>query len=167
MSRTASVWVLILGFICLALPANAQNAGSTAKQQTLAAPELLGFQLSQAYGSLGAPDHVYSVRGAQPWKDDVVFFYPSHLYLYWYHDRVWQVRFDKDYDGTFLSLTMGLTREQVRSVLGKPLHIDTDWDLFQLQNGSPGNPDRGYPVRVRLFFSADRLSDAYIYRGDF
>ncbi len=123
-------------------------------------PELIGLELQTALRSFGPPQHVYPIRGDQPWQDDVVFFYSTHLYLYWYDDRVWQVRFDRNFEGSVLGLSMGASREDAQKSLGKPIASREDWEIFQL-------PDRGFPVRARLFFTSDRLSDIYIYRSDF
>ena len=140
---------------------------SAAQPASLTVPELIGLKLFQVFDSLGSPQQVYPIRGNQPWMDDVVFFYASHVYLYWYENRVWQVRFDKDYRGSFLSLSIGETREKARSELGAPLESEADWDLFQLADGTKANPDRGFPIRVRLFYDRSGISEAYIYRGDF
>jgi len=139
----------------------------TAQSASITVPQLIGLKLFQVFDSFGSPQQVYPIRGNQPWMDDVVFFYASHVYLYWYEDRVWQVRFDKDYHGSFLSLTIGETREEARAQLGTPLQSEADWDLFQLADGTKANPDRGFPIRVRLFYDKSGISDAYIYRGDF
>ncbi len=147
----------VLGTLLLSSSAYAQAERSGAPPS---GPELLGMQLDQAVESFGPPQHVYSVRGDRTWQDDVVFFYSTHLYLYWFDDRVWQVRFDEHFEGTFLGLAMGASRADTTGVLGKSIAAESDWEIFQL-------PDRGFPVRARLFFTAGKLSDAYIYRSDF
>jgi hypothetical protein len=53
-----------------------------------------------------------------------------------------------------------MSRENVLQVLGRAFTEAEDSLVFYL-------PDRGYPVRLRLFFKGDVLSDAYLYRGDF
>jgi hypothetical protein len=142
----------------------AGGASGSSPQGSLASPpagpELLGLTLADAITSFGPPQHVYPVRGDRPWKDDVVFFYSTHLYLYWYDDRVWQIRFDEHFEGSFLGLSMGEDRTAAARKLGKPLAAKDDWDIFQLS-------DRGFPVRARLFYTAGRISDVYIYRSDF
>ena len=137
--------------------------GPVAASGTSATPSgaaLLGMRIGQAYHAFGVPAHIYPIRGEKAWQDDVVFFYPTHLYLYWYDDRVWQIRFDERFEGSFLNIAMGASREEAQRVLGKPLAAQDDWVIWQL-------PDRGFPVRARLFFRDDRLCDAYIYRSDF
>ncbi|HUX22412.1 MAG TPA: hypothetical protein VMW69_14305 [Spirochaetia bacterium] len=121
---------------------------------------LLGMTLSKATSDFGAPEQVFPVRGTQAWQDDVVFYYPDHSYLFWFRDRVWQVRVDRRFSGSILGLTMGDTRAQVDDILGAPFHEGQQSEIYIL-------PDQGYPVRARLFFTEDKLSDLYVYRGDF
>jgi hypothetical protein len=92
----------------------------------------------------------------------VVFFYPGHLYLFWYQDRVWQARVDEHHGGGFLAargLAMGARREEVLGLLGPPMRELGDSLVYHLE-------DRGYPVRLRLYFREGLLADAYCYRGD-
>ncbi len=122
---------------------------------------LLGMTLKTATETFGAPEQVFPVRGRSAWEDDVVFYYPDHSYLFWFRDRVWQVRVDRRFVGTVIGgVSMGDSRGAVEQVLGKPFHVGLDSEIFIL-------PDRGFPVRARLFFTDDRLSDLYVYRGDF
>lgn len=121
---------------------------------------LLGMTLKEAAAAFGPPEQVFPVRGAKPWEDDVAFYYRDHSYLFWFRDRVWEVRVDRRFGGTAIGVRMGETRAEVAKVLGKPFHVGTDSEIFIL-------PGRGYPVRARLFFTEDHLSDLYVYRGDF
>ena len=121
---------------------------------------LLGMTLAAAMAEFGAPEEVFPLRGRKAWEDDVVFYYPDHSYLFWFRNRVWQVRVDRRFSGSILGLKMGESRNKVRDVLGAPFHTGNDSEIFIL-------PDRGFPVRARLFFAADELSDVYVYRGDF
>ncbi len=125
-------------------------------------PALVGLTLPGALQSFGAPEQVYCARGAESWQDDVVFYYPSHLYLFWYQNRVWQARVDAQHSGDFLAspaLAMGSSREEVLAALGAPMRELGDSLVYHLE-------DRGYPVRLRLYFREGRLADAYCYRGD-
>jgi hypothetical protein len=122
-------------------------------------PALVGLTLSEALERLGAPEEVFAARGAEAWEDDVVFYYPRHLYLFWYQNRVWQARLDARYEGRFLALSMGLSRAEVVAALGAPMRELPDSLVYQLE-------DRGYPVRLRLYFEEDRLVDAYCFRAD-
>jgi hypothetical protein len=122
-------------------------------------PELVGLTLAEALERLGAPAEVSTVRGEEAWQDDVVFFYPRHLYLFWYQNRVWQARLDDRYEGRFLGLGMGASRAEVLAALGSPMKELEGSLVYQLE-------DRGYPVRLRLYFEEERLVDAYCYRAD-
>jgi hypothetical protein len=91
----------------------------------------------------------------------VVFYYADNLYLFWFQNRVWQVRMDARYSGPVLGkISLGQSREEVVSELGLPFHSDDESIMYNL-------PPLGYPLRIRLFFEDSRLSDVYIYRGDF
>jgi hypothetical protein len=54
---------------------------------------------------------------------------------------------------------MGAGRGEVLAVLGAPMKELPESLVYQLE-------DRGYPVRLRLYFEEDHLVDAYCYRGD-
>jgi hypothetical protein len=133
-----------------------------APAQGLDLPALVGLTLEQAFQRLGAPQRLFCARGQESWQDDVVFYYPGHLYLFWYQDRVWQARVDEGHEGGFLAareLAMGARREEVLAALGPPMRELGDSLVYHLE-------DRGYPVRLRLYFREGRLADAYCYRGD-
>jgi hypothetical protein len=121
----------------------------------------IGYTLVQATEEFGSPTEVFSLRGEQPWHDDVVFYYDTdHFYLFWWDNRVWQIRFDQRYTGQVVGVHMGEARAEIKKLLGNAFH-ETDQDLYyQL-------PDRGFPVRARLVFAKDKLSDIYLYRSDF
>lgn len=121
---------------------------------------LLGMTLQEATNAFGAPVDVFPLRGHHAWEDDVVFYYADHSYLFWFRNRVWEVRVDRRFTGTALGVKMGESKAQVQKVLGKPFHIGKSSEMFIL-------PNRGFPVRARLFFSKGRLSDLYVYRADF
>lgn len=123
---------------------------------------LVGLTPPEAFERFGAPTEVFAARGAENWQDDVVFFYPSHLYLFWNQNRVWQARVDERYSGSFLAsraLAMGAGRTEVLTLLGPPMRELGDSLVYHLE-------DRGYPVRLRLYFREGLLADAYCYRGD-
>jgi len=123
--------------------------------------EKIGYTLAQALGELGPPSSVFSVRGTESWHDDVVFYYSGdHFYLYWWDDRVWQVRFDKRHRDMIFGVSMGHSRKVVRELLGVPFS-ETETDLYYNLR------DRGFPVRLRLAFDKGVLSDLYAYRSDF
>ncbi|MBN2551821.1 MAG: hypothetical protein JXB06_03580 [Spirochaetales bacterium] len=143
-----------LAALALLLPAAAVSA-----QQNPDISSLIGLNLEEAFERLGAPAQVYVLRGTEPEQDDVVFYYSSHLYLFWYGNRVWQVRTDRRYPGQVFSLYMGDPREQVIETLGRPILELEDCLVFHVE-------DRGYPVQARLYFEDGALSDLYCFRGD-
>jgi hypothetical protein len=155
--------VLLLTALLGAAGAGAQEGPPTAAPGApLEAPALIGLGLADVFARLGAPAEVLAVRGPSPGEDDVVFYYPQHLYLFWFQNRVWQVRFDRRHDGAPFAVRMGSTRSQVAEALGPlgpPLGELPDGVVYQLE-------DRGYPVRLRLYFEEDRLVDLYCYRAD-
>jgi hypothetical protein len=121
---------------------------------------IIGMELKQAFDAFGAPREVFSFRGPEEWQDNVVFFYPNYTYLFWYRNRVWQVRCDGRFGGTLFGLSFGMGRKAVKEKLGRPL-ADQDGSLyFDIDGGK-------YPIRVRLVFAAESLSDVYVYRSDF
>ncbi|RKX79024.1 MAG: hypothetical protein DRP87_04555 [Spirochaetes bacterium] len=121
---------------------------------------LLGLDPAEALKKLGPPAEVFPLRGDEESQDDVVFYYDNHLYLFWYNNRVWQVRLDRRFEGAIAGISMGDSKEKIIDILGKPFYCDSESCIFLL-------PDKGYPVRARLFFNSDSLYDAYIYRSDF
>jgi len=128
-------------------------------EEALDLSALIGLTLEEAYQSLGVPLEVYPLRGTEPGQDDVVFFYPWHLYLFWFQNRVWQARIDGRYQGTVFSVSMGASRQRVLDVMGRPFQEFEDSLVFHIE-------DRGYPVQARFYFENERLSDVYCFRGD-
>jgi hypothetical protein len=120
---------------------------------------LVGLGLGEALERFGPPLAVGALRGQEPWQDDVVFSYPGGLQLFWYRDRVWQVRLDAHYDGRVYRLRIGSSRERVLEVMGPPWREEEQALVYQLE-------DRGYPIRLRFYFEEDRFVDLYCYRGD-
>lgn len=122
--------------------------------------EPLGWTVPESFEHLGAPESVFAFRGTVPGEDNVVFYYPDHLYLFFFQDRVWQVRTDSRREGETDGVRMGMSRAEITEIWGAPVN-DTDpqptWVL----------PDAGYPVRIRLYFDEnDLLDDLYVYRAD-
>ena len=157
---TATVPALLLLLWLAAGVCGAQEAVRSGPELDLAS--LVGLTLPQTFELLGAPEQMFSARGEEGWQDDVVFYYPSHLYLFWYRNRVWQARVDEHHDGSFLAspaLAMGASREQALAALGPPMRELGDSLVYHLE-------DRGYPVRLRLYFRDGQLADAYCFRGD-
>jgi hypothetical protein len=120
----------------------------------------IGLDIPAAVAALGLPQEMFTYRGGEEKQDNVVFYYPDFLYLFWYKNRVWQVRCDRRFTSTVFGLTLGASREQVERTSLRPLAPNGDSLYFDLSDGS-------FPLRVRLVFTASVLSDLYVYRSDF
>jgi hypothetical protein len=152
-------------------------------QQLEGGLSLLGREPGQWFPPLGAPDEIYPLRGRVPEEDDILCVYSAGLALYLYENRVWQVQIgswghaghhgdDGDDDGsTGIAdliqrsmekgpLRFGAGREEFESLLGSPWYRDRNSFVYLL-------PDRGYPIRLRLFFGPHGLDDIYLFRSDF
>jgi hypothetical protein len=136
-------------------------AAPHAAADTIDATRLLGMDPAAAVAALGAPGQLFAWRGSEPARDTVVFYYPDAMYLFWYKDRVWQVRFDRRYPGSVLGLTMGMFRDLALAVIGGRPSVASGDSLYVDLAASP------FPVRARLVFDGDVLSDLYVYRSDF
>jgi hypothetical protein len=121
---------------------------------------LIGLDISAAVAALGLPQQMFTWRGAEEREDNVVFYYPDFLYLFWFKDRVWQVRCDRRFASTVFGYTLGASREEVERASLRTLTPNGDSLYFDLSDGS-------FPLRVRLVFTASVLSDLYVYRSDF
>ena len=118
----------------------------------------LGLTPETAYRDRGAPAEVYPLQIAEGrWQ--VVHFYGDHTYLFWSSNRIWQVRLDKLWTGTFLGLSMGIPRADAEAQLGEPVARNENWSVWNL-------PYETFPRRLRLVFTEGVLSDAYFYRSD-
>ncbi len=122
--------------------------------------KIVGMDLKTATDSFGLPQSMFSFRGSAADRDDVVFYYSNHVYLFWFHDRVWQVRYDMRFSGSVFGVTLGTPREQIQADFSRPLLPLDDSLYFDVDTA-------GYPVRVRLVFAYGCLSDVYVYRSDF
>lgn len=137
----------LLVSLCL-YSASAQNAMENPAAWIGATPE-------QVIGALGAPQALYAVRGPEPWQDDVVFVYDT-IELYWFKDRVWQVR-----ASSALGLHSGDTRETARAILGEPLRREEHAFVYQLASSA-------WPLRLQVRFAPNgSVSDLFFYRADF
>jgi hypothetical protein len=122
--------------------------------------QFIGLDLKSALDALGAPQAVFSFRGQVEAQDNVVFFYRDFLYLFWYRNRVWQVRCDRRFARPLFGVAMGMPREVIERSSPRQFISKGDSLFFDLEEAK-------YPLRVRLVFSNDALSDIYIYRSDF
>lgn len=121
---------------------------------------IIGFTLRDCYEVLGIPDEVTVMRGEAVEKDVVVFFYEESLYLYWYDNRVWQVRYDERFSGDFRGIRIGMTRSEVLRTLAEPMI--REWNLYVYSID-----DRGFPIHMAVYFERSRVIDIYVYRADF
>lgn len=122
---------------------------------------LLGWTLEEAFEKLGPPMNVLPLRGEQEWQDDVVFHYGSGLSLFWFQDRVWQVRIDSSFSGNFMDLKIGLSPEEVSRILERPpASSGEDWEVYFL-------PGYDFPLGLQVFYRENQAVDYYLYRGDF
>jgi len=122
--------------------------------------DFLGMDMKAVSDSLGVPQDMFSFRGSDDSRDSVVFYYPDHVYLFWYKDRVWQVRYDKRYTDPVRGFTLGMTMAQAQAAATQTLVPNGDSLYFDIN-------ERAWPVRVRLLFTGDILTDVYVYRSDF
>jgi hypothetical protein len=121
---------------------------------------LIGLDLPGAVGAVGLPQRMFAYRGVEEGQDNVVFYYPDYRYLFWYKDRVWQVRCDRRFTGHVFGLGLGMSRDEVEKASQRQLVPNGDSLYFDLDGAK-------FPLRVRLVFAADVLTDLYVYRSDF
>ncbi len=154
--------MLLAFLLCVALAPRALAVetapGATSPDEFDPRP-LLGMDPASALTAFGAPREIFALRGHSEAEDDVVFFYEQFLYLFWFQNRVWQVRFDRRFDGRVLGLAIGMSRVQVEAACPAPL-TGQDGSLYFDLDGCP------CPARVRLLFDAEGLADIYVYRSD-
>jgi hypothetical protein len=151
--------VRVILTLAIVLAFSAHLIAQSAIMEDAAAP-YLGLGLADALTRFGAPDTVFAVRGIEAWQDDVVFSYASGFSLFWFGDRLWQIRFAVPYAGSVYGLSLGDPADKVFSLLGEPFEAPEGALVYRL-------PYQGYPVRLRLVVKEGRLADAYLYRADF
>lgn len=159
MLRKLLVLIVFSSIAVLNIPVSAaQEPGPLPHALELSAS--LGWSPSEAISWRGSPMSLFSYRGLTEFEDNVVFYYPDHTYLFWFQDRVWQLRVDERWTGEIDGVSMGMSLESIVNLWGPPINNRDEHPTWTL-------PDRGYPVRIRLYFDENRqLNDLYIYRGD-
>jgi hypothetical protein len=120
----------------------------------------LGMTPVQAIQSFGAPHSMYIQPGPAEWQQDIVFYYSDHSYLYWFNNRVWQVRFDRRHGEPIFGISMASSLSRVRNQLGEPLFESESELIYPVV-------ERGFPLRARFIFEDTRLIEVFIYRSDF
>jgi hypothetical protein len=156
--RRRTLPVLFAALLAI-LPASAQEPASA--QGSPEPSRVIGMELKSAIDAFGFPQSMFTFRGSDESRDDVVFYYPAHMYLFWFKDRVWQVRFDRRSTAGFRGVVPGMTRQEVEAtVKERPLVTSGDSLYYDLDAGS-------FPIRVRLVFAGSDLTDIYVFRSDF
>ena len=121
---------------------------------------LIGLDPASALKTLGPPFEVFSYRGVEEAEDNVVFFYPDFTYLFWFRNRVWQVRCDQRFKGAVFGLKLGMRRDEVGAA--------AEWAQTEIGDSVYFDFIKAdYPIRVRLVFSGGILHDVYVYRSDY
>jgi hypothetical protein len=144
--------VLLVLLAALALPAAADSG--------IEPTRAIGMGLKTAVETFGLPQSMFSFRGSEEARDDVVFYYADHMYLVWYKDRVWQVRYDRRSNAVVHGVSLGMSRQEVEAAVPeRPLVENGDSLYFDLAGP--------FPIRVRLVFAGGTLSDIYVFRSDF
>ena len=120
----------------------------------------IGMGPAEAFESFGVPEELFVHRGTTPAEDDVVFFRDG-IYLFWFENRVWQVRADRSSGAVLAGVAIGDTRNDVLRLLGAPLAVDLQSHFWELRR-------EAYPLRLRVVFNQKGLvDDLYLYRGDY
>jgi hypothetical protein len=147
MARTR---VLVSVLLAVAFSSSAQTADPA---------DLIGMDPPAAFTALGPPREIFAWRGVEPAEDNIVFFYPDFRYLFWFANRVWQVRYDNRYAGTVMGFSIGMGRAEAEATgqgrlqeSGGSLYLAVDTGRF--------------PVRLRLAMVDGRVADIYVYRSD-
>lgn len=124
----------------------------------------LGLGIEDLFSSDAVPLHIYPQRGVEADEDNVVFFYGEGFSLFLFKNRVWQVRYDRRAPILPDSLFIGQERSKILSFFLEqelaPLTSGDDSLTYSLR-------ERPWPIRMKLFFSEDKLDDLYVYRADF
>ena len=159
--KNAGKFLFSFGILVVLLFISSPGFGEEkALEAILEGGQCVGYTISQVWTTFGPPEEIYPIRGDNEKEDNVVFYYPDHYYLFFFHNRVWQVRMDRRYQGRPLDLPLLSDREKVENLLGPPF-AEVDGSLIYHLRFT------GYPIRGRLFFEEGKLIDVYIYRGDY
>ena len=122
--------------------------------------EYIGLTPSEVVENFGAPDVVYSERGLEEHEDDVIFFYNNRVYAYFNNNRVWQLRVDSLYESLLEGIGIGSSSSAVKDALGEAYKVYEDSAVYR-------RPDAGFPIYLRVYYLNDKVSDLYLFRGDF
>jgi len=114
----------------------------------------VGMKLEDMLKRFGTPQAVYVSRGDEHWQDDVVFAYGEGDF-YVYRDRVWQVGIK-----SVFGIKTGDVKAVSLLVLGETVLDEGDYLLYRVPGG-------GWPVSLRINFSAGKVSAIFVYRTDY
>jgi hypothetical protein len=154
---------------CLRSEAEENAAGAQAGAASVAAPgaasvaaplekvfdplPLIGLDPAAAFGTFGPPLEIF------PFEQTVVFYYPDHKYLFWFQNRIWQVRVDRRYELPTMGFRMGEGKAETTARIGRLFKESGDAVSFHIA-------EAGFPMEARLIFEDGKLSDLYVYRSD-
>ncbi|MDR2748178.1 MAG: hypothetical protein LBB77_12135 [Treponema sp.] len=145
-------------FLALGLyPLSGQAAQESSSPDTgSTGPEaLIGLTLEGLYGRFGVPQAVRSVRGGEPWQDDVVLVYPQGDF-YVYRDRVWQLGIP-----AIRGIRLGDSREAVILALGEDALEGEACFILPIR-------DQPWPMVLRVNMGgASQVAGIFVYRSDF
>ncbi len=128
--------------------------------QAAEASALIGMDPPTLLATLGFPQQLLTQRGEAADQDNVVFFYPDCRSVFWYQNRVWQVRFDRRYIGTIMGYRIGMHRGVAEAVA--PGRLEANGDSLYLTIDT-----LRFPMRLRLVLADGAVADMYLYRSDF
>lgn len=153
------LFCLVFCVLAMVFSVQAQNS---APIEPLDLISLLGYTPELVLARLGAPSRVRAVRGAEVWQDDVVFEYPLlAISLFFWEDRVWQVRLDQGFSGRLMGVDLVLDADRIVAGFGAARSAGDFWQEWAIAGNS-------WPVRLRLVFHVDEKPGvAYVYRADF
>ena len=167
MTKSKLLALAAIIYLAVILPLHSQSRENPVPQPQAHAENLLGLSPAEVFEKLGAPESVYPLRGKAHWQDDVIFYYSSNLYIFFFDNRVWQIRCDHRSKDKVVGITPGMKKSAVRGVIGKPYHSEESEDIY-LNPAGITRIEKGYPVRLRLIYDKDNiLFDIYLYRGDY
>jgi len=162
--KTRSLSTLAALFFAVASAAQTPTPPLGAQAPAISIPDdpssLLNLTLETAWSQFGSPKRLLSVRGEEPWQDDVAFEYEGGVSIFWYREHLWQIRLAKGYSGSCFGLFLGDTSEKALSLLGQPYSLKDAYLEWRL-------PYQGYPVHLRVLTLDGVISEIYVYRSDF
>ena len=145
--------LLCVSLFAAALPLFSQSALSTEGPDTEPF-SFVGLKLDDLLKRFGTPLSVHSSRGDESWQDDVVFVYGEGNFFI-YRDRVWQAELK-----SVFGIKTGDVKAVALLVLGETVRDEGDYLLYNIPGG-------GWPLSLRVNFSAGKVSAIFIYRPDF